>query len=147
MGTAIPGVAALAVNNSDSDSGSGSGSGSDSNNNSTCDDADYKLKEKALDNHDVAIGVGVGVPLGVIAIASIAWALYDLSGSMNMGGNGNMGGNMGMGGMPLAELNTTQASAQRPVELDSDAVILVIQSCPGGLGFSVEHCEWLVRIF
>ncbi|GMG45775.1 unnamed protein product [Aspergillus oryzae var. brunneus] len=145
MGTAIPGVAALAVNNSDSDSGSGSGSGSDSNNNSTCDDADYKLKEKALDNHDVAIGVGVGVPLGVIAIASIAWALYErrqrrsavrgvgekgegggymglnggsLSGSMNMGGNGNMG----MGGMPLAELNTTQASAQRPVELDSGKV-------------------------
>ncbi|KAE8320753.1 hypothetical protein BDV39DRAFT_213031 [Aspergillus sergii] len=147
MGTAIPGVAALAVNNSDSDSGSGSGS--NSTNNSTCDDADYKLKEKALDNHDVAIGVGVGVPLGVIAIASIAWALYErrqrrsaiagvgekgegggymglnggsLSGSMNMGGNGNMGGNMGMGGMPLAELNTTQASTQRPVELDSGKV-------------------------
>ncbi|KAB8279560.1 hypothetical protein BDV30DRAFT_3368 [Aspergillus minisclerotigenes] len=143
MGTAIPGVAALAVNNSDSDSGSGSGSGSDSNNNSTCDDADYKLKEKALDNHDVAIGVGVGVPLGVIAIASIAWALYErrqrrsaagvvgekgdaggymglnggsLSGSMNMGGNG-----VNMGGMPLAELNTTQASTQ-PVELDSGKV-------------------------
>lgn len=98
-----------------------------------------------MDNHDVAIGVGVGVPLGVIAIASIAWALYErrqrrsavrgvgekgdaggymglnggsLSGSMNMGGNGNMG----MGGMPLAELNTTQASAQRPVELDSGKV-------------------------
>ncbi|KNG80252.1 hypothetical protein ANOM_010974, partial [Aspergillus nomiae NRRL 13137] len=71
MGTAIPGVAALAVNNSDSGSGSGSGSSDDDTNSSTCDD--QRLKEKALDNHDVAIGVGVGVPLGLIAVAAVAW--------------------------------------------------------------------------
>ncbi|CRG89127.1 hypothetical protein PISL3812_06163 [Talaromyces islandicus] len=28
-------------------------------------------------NHDAAIGAGVGVPLGVIALASIAWALWE----------------------------------------------------------------------
>jgi hypothetical protein len=28
-------------------------------------------------NHDTAIGAGVGVPLGVIALASIAWALWE----------------------------------------------------------------------
>lgn len=28
-------------------------------------------------SHDLAIGVGVGVPLGVIALASIVWALWE----------------------------------------------------------------------
>jgi hypothetical protein len=28
-------------------------------------------------NHDAAIGAGVGVPLGIIALASIAWALWE----------------------------------------------------------------------
>jgi hypothetical protein len=28
-------------------------------------------------NHNVAIGVGVGVPLGLIALAAIAWALWE----------------------------------------------------------------------
>ncbi|KAE8358472.1 hypothetical protein BDV27DRAFT_169398 [Aspergillus caelatus] len=149
MGTAIPGVAGLSVsnnNNNNSNSDSGSGSGSTNNTDSTCDD--QRLKEKALDNHDIAIGVGVGVPLGLIAVASIAWALYERrqrrgagggvvgekaegggGGYVGLYGDGNMGTpsmggsmNMNHGGTPLVELNTTTASTQRPVELDSGKV-------------------------
>ncbi|OKL55319.1 hypothetical protein UA08_09392 [Talaromyces atroroseus] len=45
--------------------------------------ADYVLANetsnstKSSSNHDTAIGAGVGVPLGVIALASIAWALWE----------------------------------------------------------------------
>lgn len=71
-GTAIPGVAGLAVSStrtnstnstSSSDSGSSSGSGSSS-------------------SRDAAIGAGVGVPLGVIAIGSLIWAIWERRGRM-----------------------------------------------------------------
>lgn len=68
VGTAIPGVAALAVSSTNpsnsscpSDSGSSSGSSSSS-------------------SRDTAIGAGVGVPLGVIAIASLLWAFWERRG-------------------------------------------------------------------
>ncbi|PYI24417.1 hypothetical protein BO99DRAFT_298675, partial [Aspergillus violaceofuscus CBS 115571] len=32
---------------------------------------------KGVSSHDAAIGAGVGVPLGVIALASIVWALFE----------------------------------------------------------------------
>lgn len=69
-GTAIPGVAGLAMNSSSSpvpsstatpvpsDSGSNGSNGSNT-------------------SRETAIGVGVGVPLGLIALASIAWALWE----------------------------------------------------------------------
>ncbi|KAJ5233531.1 uncharacterized protein N7469_005297 [Penicillium citrinum] len=73
IGTAIPGRAALAVSStnssnsscptdttSNSDSSSSAGSGSSS--------------------RETAIGAGVGVPLGVIALASLAWAFWERRG-------------------------------------------------------------------
>lgn len=87
-GTAIPGVAGLAVSStrtnsskttnstdstdstnssssSDSKSSSGSGSGSGSSS-----------------SGETAIGAGVGVPLGAIAIGSLIWALWERRGRM-----------------------------------------------------------------
>lgn len=43
------------------------------------DTEDEDTQDAGSSNHDVAIGAGVGVPLGVIAIVSIAWALYERS--------------------------------------------------------------------
>ena len=81
IGTAIPGRAALAVSstnssnsscptetstsNSDSNSSSSSGSGAGSGSSSS---------------RETAIGAGVGVPLGVIALASLAWAFWERRG-------------------------------------------------------------------
>lgn len=39
--------------------------------------AALKSYKRADGNRDVAIGTGVGIPLGVIAIVSIAWAVYE----------------------------------------------------------------------
>ncbi|PKX88770.1 uncharacterized protein P174DRAFT_516376 [Aspergillus novofumigatus IBT 16806] len=63
-GAVIPGVAALAgyVNAS-------------SMTNNTCPTPTGNSSSPS--SHDVAIGVGVGVPLGVITLASIAWALWE----------------------------------------------------------------------
>ncbi|RHZ45665.1 uncharacterized protein CDV56_103464 [Aspergillus thermomutatus] len=59
-GAVIPGVAALAGY-------------SNSSSNTTCTIGD----SSSPSSHDVAIGAGVGVPLGVIALAAIAWALWE----------------------------------------------------------------------
>lgn len=88
-GKFMPGVALLegyvkasdANNSSSSDSDSNS-SDSDSNssdtNTTSCPDTN-DTQDAGSSNNDVAIGAGVGVPLGVIALVSIAWALYERS--------------------------------------------------------------------
>lgn len=66
-GEIVAGYAALA-NVSSLDGGNSSGSttfGNESANTST------------NSSHEVAVGVGVGVPLGVIALASIIWAIWE----------------------------------------------------------------------
>ncbi|EAW09904.1 uncharacterized protein ACLA_041200 [Aspergillus clavatus NRRL 1] len=73
-GSVLLGVAALAGY-----SNSTSTSTSTSNNCTPADDSSDKDCPTAepSTSHDVAIGAGVGVPLGVIALASIVWALWE----------------------------------------------------------------------
>jgi hypothetical protein len=80
FGTAIAGVAGLAVNNTDSDSGSSGNSTTVCDNNSGSSGSSTSkegAEEGGSSNRDVAIGAGVGVPLGAIALASVAWALWE----------------------------------------------------------------------
>ncbi|KAJ5167780.1 uncharacterized protein N7482_003374 [Penicillium canariense] len=71
-GTVLPGVAYLSnVTYTDS-----------TDNSTTCDNATSSgalttSVESSSSNRDVAIGAGVGVPLGLIALVSIAWALWE----------------------------------------------------------------------
>ncbi|GFF83918.1 hypothetical protein IFM47457_06304 [Aspergillus lentulus] len=82
-GAVIPGVAALAgyVNASSitsttcSDSSSITSSSSSSITNTTC--PTPTGNNLSLSSHTVAIRVGFGMPLGVITLASIAWALWE----------------------------------------------------------------------
>ncbi|KAJ9263806.1 hypothetical protein DTO195F2_2723 [Paecilomyces variotii] len=69
----MPGVAALAVSSSSTASPASNSSNSISNsssNSSHCNTSNYSSR-------GTAIGAGVGVPLGVIAVASIAWAFWE----------------------------------------------------------------------
>lgn len=68
-GTAIPGIAALAVSSSAPSPSSNTSSNSSSSN--------YHTGTSDCSSRDTAIGAGVGVPLGVIAIASLAWAFWE----------------------------------------------------------------------
>lgn len=45
--------------------------------NTTSNSTNSSSSSNSSSNHDAAIGAGVGVPLGVIALASIAWALWE----------------------------------------------------------------------
>ncbi|KAF7594920.1 hypothetical protein BBP40_007956 [Aspergillus hancockii] len=71
FGTAIDGVAGLAGK----DTSSTTSASSTATATARCESAKEEAWSRA--NHDVAIGAGVGVPLGVIAVASIAWALWE----------------------------------------------------------------------
>ncbi|KAJ5759913.1 hypothetical protein N7520_007069 [Penicillium odoratum] len=66
----ILGRAALANVTSDSSSNSTNSTAVISSNSST-------TSSSASSSHDVAIGAGVGVPLGVIAIGTLLWALWE----------------------------------------------------------------------
>ncbi|KAJ9405547.1 hypothetical protein DTO045G8_6764 [Paecilomyces variotii] len=67
----MPGVAALAVSSSSTASPASNNSISNpSSNSSHCNTSDYSSR-------GTAIGAGVGVPLGIISIASIAWAFWE----------------------------------------------------------------------
>ncbi|RHZ62929.1 hypothetical protein CDV55_107061 [Aspergillus turcosus] len=72
-GAVIPGVAALAGYSNSSSMANTTCSNSSSITNTTC----PTENSSSPSSHDVAIGVGVGVPLGIIALASIAWALWE----------------------------------------------------------------------
>lgn len=76
FGTAVPGVAGLA--NTTSTEGNATATVcEDSGSNATSGSSAEEEAEKKSVKYDVAIGAGVGVPLGVVALASIAWALYE----------------------------------------------------------------------
>ncbi|KAL4905769.1 hypothetical protein BDW74DRAFT_12688 [Aspergillus multicolor] len=74
--TIIPGAALLEgyVQVSDSDSTTNTSTTAQ---NATVDCPSPDSSSSSSDSHDVAIGAGVGVPLGVLALAGIAWALYE----------------------------------------------------------------------
>lgn len=81
-GAVIPGVAALAgYSNSSSITNttcSNSSSMATSSNSSSITNTSCPTENRSSpSSHDVAIGAGVGVPLGIIALASIAWALWE----------------------------------------------------------------------
>lgn len=67
----IPGYAALTAYTLKNNSSSPNSTNSTLAGNST--------SSSSSSNHDTAIGAGVGVPLGVIAVAAIAWALWERS--------------------------------------------------------------------
>lgn len=71
----MPGVALLEGYVKESDANT---STSDANTTSSSTDT-KEAQDARSSNNDVAIGAGVGVPLGVIALLSIAWALYERS--------------------------------------------------------------------
>lgn len=81
-GKFMPGVALLEGYVKASDANNSSSSDTDSNssdtNTTSCPDTN-DTQDAGSSNNDVAIGAGVGVPLGVIALVSIAWALYERS--------------------------------------------------------------------
>lgn len=72
-GTAIPGVAALAVSSTNSSNSS----------TSSCPSSSTSSGNKSSSSRETAIGAGVGVPLGVIAIASLIWAFWERRGRIN----------------------------------------------------------------
>lgn len=49
----------------------------DTSSNATSSNSTCPTKANSNGDHNVAVGVGVGVPLGLIALASIAWALWE----------------------------------------------------------------------
>ncbi|KAE8352058.1 hypothetical protein BDV28DRAFT_8529 [Aspergillus coremiiformis] len=85
FGTAIPGVAGLARNmscstttsssNSTESGSTGNSTESGSTGNATCENTGPADRNGST--RDVAIGAGVGVPLGVVALLSMGWALYE----------------------------------------------------------------------
>lgn len=122
-GTVIPGVAYLSnVTYTDSIE-----------NKTTCDNSTSSTSsESSSSNRDVAIGVGVGVPLGVIALLSLAWALWERRNLSQM----------------KASMTKEEAyigpyrPAQRPVELSataSGAAELDSQSEPKHMDFRAEE--------
>jgi hypothetical protein len=64
-------LAGYVKDNSSSSNATGSASSMSPQNSSAAD------KNSDSGNHDVAIGAGVGIPLGLIALASIGWALRE----------------------------------------------------------------------
>lgn len=72
FGRAISGVAALAEDSNENEPGSNNDTAEPKSDNS---------------NHDVAIGVGVGVPLGVLALTTVAWALWERRGRQSLARN------------------------------------------------------------
>ncbi|GFF46180.1 hypothetical protein IFM51744_06256 [Aspergillus udagawae] len=71
-GAVIPGVAALAGYSNASSITNTTCSNPSSITNTTCPTGN----SSSPSSHDVAIGAGVGLPLAVLALASIAWALW-----------------------------------------------------------------------
>jgi hypothetical protein len=69
-GTAIPGVAGLSAASATATSSPGSST-------STPTSTSNPASGGSNSNREAAVGAGVGVPLGVIALASIAWALWE----------------------------------------------------------------------
>lgn len=69
--TAIPGVAGLATASASTASASTTASPGSPGSTTTV------PAQTSSSSHDIAIGAGVGVPLGVIAIASLVWALWE----------------------------------------------------------------------
>jgi hypothetical protein len=119
-GEIVAGYAALA-NVSSLDGGNSSGSttfGNESANTST------------HSSREVAVGVGVGVPLGVIALASIIWAIWERRTRMQ-----HVKGTMALTTMnhgqshPYAEKHTgAGASPHRPAELTAESQTHELQS-------------------
>lgn len=63
-GTAMPGVAGLAVSSTNPS-------------NTSCAATDTPKSSSSSSSRDTAIGAGVGVPLGVIAVSALLWAFWE----------------------------------------------------------------------
>ncbi|CAI7677851.1 unnamed protein product [Penicillium pancosmium] len=109
-GTAIPGVAGLAVSLTSANS-------TNSTNSSSSSDSESSSGSSSSSSRDTAIGAGVGVPLGVIAIGALVWAFWERRGRVRA----------------LAAAGTSQGTAQPyqqmayrapPVELQAPEVEL-----------------------
>lgn len=102
-GTAIPGVAALAVSSTNSS-------------NSSCSSSSTSSGNKSSSSRETAIGAGVGVPLGVIAIASLIWAFWERRGRINALAQAQAAGSHHQGtGGPYRQM----AYRSAPVELQA----------------------------
>ncbi|RHZ55476.1 hypothetical protein CDV55_103133 [Aspergillus turcosus] len=119
-GEIVAGYGALA-NVSSLDDGNSSGSTSSSN---------VSANTTTHTSHEVAVGVGVGVPLGVIALASIIWAIWERRTRMRHVKGGMASTTMNNGQFhPYAEKYAgAGASTRQPAELTAESQTHELQS-------------------
>ncbi|KAJ6110255.1 hypothetical protein N7486_002490 [Penicillium sp. IBT 16267x] len=72
-------------------------------------------------SHDVAIGAGVGVPLGIIAIGTLVWALWERRRANKL--SRSLGSKAAGYGGYASNPSTTMTKSSAPTELESHRAI------------------------
>ncbi|KAJ5115212.1 hypothetical protein NUU61_000971 [Penicillium alfredii] len=117
-GTVIPGVAWLATHVADNQTASNVSSAGESDTHIAPSASSSSSSSSTSSSRDVAIGAGVGVPLGVIALASILWALWERRLRKRIPSQDPAYGSS-IRQRGTAELSNPESDANPPAELDT----------------------------